>query len=161
VASPLDACVLERMPAATSDRAAIAIKEACIRTVESPLAESAIVQLAGAKAAFGSLPRFVSGDGNGLYVTLNNNSGYTITELTVSITNLKTKHVERYVVRRFSSPPAPGVIAMGPPSDPTILQMIRPGLSSFYFPVSETLPASTQFTDVFQWDIDAAKGFPD
>ena len=130
-ASSFNQCILDHMQGATSDLAALSIKEACIHASEKQLPDDALNTLMTSAAGFGILP-FPSQDKSGLYVTLNNNSGYTITELVIEITDKKTKAPERYVIRLFPFVSAPGVI-MGAPSDRTIDEMIPPGASPVLF----------------------------
>jgi hypothetical protein len=113
--SDFDKCVLEHMPGVTSDLAASSVKEACIRTVETLLPTEALLTLRNARAAFGQLPHYEGGFG--LYMTLNNNSGYTITELSIEIVNKQNPGGILYAIRNFPFIPPPGTFAMGPSED--------------------------------------------
>ena len=125
VASPFDTCVLQHMQGVTSDVAAVSVKEACLHTTETPLPDSALQTLMTMQAGYGKLPS--PEGGQGLYVSINNNSGYTITELVLQIEDKRTHETERYVVRVFPSPPPPGAIALGYGPDRTLAMMIAPG----------------------------------
>jgi hypothetical protein len=157
-ASEFDKCVLQHMQGVTSDLAAASIKEACLRTVETQLPEEAVKALAGATAAFGQLPSYVGGFG--LYITLNNHSGYTITELSIEIENEKTHEHVTYAVRNFPFVPPPGAI-MDPPRDPTIEKMIGPGQRVFYTPINQTTADVMKWHELFSWQITSVKGFSD
>jgi hypothetical protein len=158
LASEFDKCVLQHMQGVTSDLAASSIKEACLRTVETQLPDEALKALSGATAAFGQLPALVGGAG--IYITLNNTSGYTITELSITIENKKTHAFVTYPVRYFPFVPPPGVI-MGPPRDPTLEKMIGPGQRAFYTPINQTTDDVTKWGELYGWDFTAAKGFKD
>jgi hypothetical protein len=86
-ATPFDDCVLQHMQGVSSDVAAVSIKEACIRAVEKPLSDAAVQTLNTARAGYGALPP----DGSAaLYVSLDNESGYTITSsLSKSATRIR------------------------------------------------------------------------
>jgi hypothetical protein len=157
--SEFDACVLQHMQGVTSDLAASSVKEACLRMVEKPLPAEALQVLNTARAGFGALPSYVGG--MGLYISLNNNSGYTITELTIGVHDKKTGNVTSYVIRIFPFVPPPGVIAMGQPRDPTIQEMIAPGERQFYARISETARDPKKWNTEYSWSVAAAKGFPD
>jgi hypothetical protein len=163
-ASEFDACVLQHMQGVTSDTAATSIKEACLRTVEIALPAEALQTLATARARYGSLPSFgplPSNEGDaGLIITLNNNTGYTITELIVSIEDQKTHASTPYIIRLFPYLPPPGVIR-GLPSDETTIEMLRPGQHQFYAAISERARDPNKWGDAYAWEIASAKGFRD
>lgn len=158
MASEFDKCVLQNMRGVTSDLAAASVKESCLRTVEMQLPKEALQTFQTATARFGQLPSYVGGVG--LYITVNNNSGYTITEITMAIENKKTRTDVSYVIRDFPFVPPPGVIAMGPPRDPTLLKMIGPGYREFYTPINETRNPN-EWGNFFSWTLISAKGFRD
>jgi hypothetical protein len=157
VASEFDVCVLQHMQGTTSDLGALSIKEACLRTTETPLPSEVLQTLGTARAAFGKLP--FSDGGFGLFITLNNNTGYTITELTIGIEEKKTQVTVPYVVRTFPFVPPPGVIISGLPKDPTILKMIGPGQRQFYTPITETTRDAKNWGEAYDWMMLSAKGF--
>src|SRR5262249_45151116 len=133
--SGYDTCVLEHMQGETSDQAAFAVKEACIHASERQLPDEALQTLMTSRATFSEAP--VGWGDSGLYITINNNSGYTLTELVVEIVNKKTEDSERYVVRSFPNV-HPGEIVSGLPSDRTVWEMIKPGLAHFFLPIRQT-----------------------
>jgi len=152
-----DQCILDHMQGATSDLAAVSIKEACIHANEKQIPDDALETLMTSKAGFGSLP-FPNQTKSGLYVTLNNNSGYTLTELVIEITDKNTKAAERYVIRLFPFVPAPGVI-MGAPLDKTTLEMVPPGPRQFYIEINQTVKTASHWFDFYDWNLISAKGF--
>ena len=151
------------MGAATTEIAAVSIKESCLRTVMMPLPDKAFETLAAAKAGFGPLPNYVGG--SGLYFFLNNVSGYTITELTIQVENLKTHDHTDYVIRSFPDTPHPmsGGVILGAPvyRDPTQIESLGPGRHEFYSAVDETAPDAKKWGNSFGWRLVAAKGFRD
>ena len=159
-ASEFDGCVLENMQGVKSDEAALAIKEACIRTVEKPAPEGVIADLnASSTAYFGALP--FSGNAQGaLFLTIHNATGYTVTELTVSVADRASLTTKNYVVRYFPDIPPPNVISMGPPNDRSLWQRLQPGLNRFYFEVTEIALQAT-WHDKYTWQVLAAKGYLD
>jgi hypothetical protein len=156
-ASEFDQCVLQHMQGITSDLAAASVKESCLRTVETQLPHEALDAFKTAGAAFGQLPAFAEG-GFGLYITLNNTSGYTITELTIQIDDNRTNSHATYVIRDFPFVPPPGTI-MGLPRDPTLLKMIGPGPRKFYTAINETTRDVTEWHNRYDWSLISAKGF--
>jgi hypothetical protein len=159
-ASEFDKCVLQHMQGVTSDLAAASIKESCLRTVETGLPRDALDTFHDARAAYGQLPAYDLG-GFGLYITLNNRSGYTITEITLQIVDKKTLISTLYKVRDFPFVPPPGVISMGPPRDPTLLKMIGPGIRQFYTRINETTSSVDDWNNRYAWALASAKGFKD
>jgi hypothetical protein len=160
VASPFDTCVLQHMQGVTSDVAAGSVKEACLRTSETPLPNTALQTLTTMRAVYGKLP---PGErGAGLYMSFNNDSGYTITELVLEIQDKTTDARERYVVRLFPfppSPPRPGVIDLGYGPDRTPAMMIAPGPREFYVRIKQSVRDPKKWADVYAWGIVSAKGF--
>jgi hypothetical protein len=113
-----------------------------------------------ARAAYGKLPSLVGG--SGLYISVNNNSGYTITELVLEIVDKKTHQTERYVVRLFPFPPPPpqsGVIELGYGPDKTPAMMIVPGPREFYVRINQSVRDPKKWNDTYDWNIVSAKGF--
>jgi hypothetical protein len=159
-ASEFDQCVLQHMQGVTSDLAAASVKESCLRTVETQLPHEALDVFKTATAAFGQLPAFAEG-GVGLYITLNNNSGYTITELTISIDDKRANSHVPYIIRDFPFVPTPPGIIMGPPRDPTRLKVIGPGPRTFYTAINETTSNVNEWNDRYRWSLISAKGFRD
>lgn len=158
VASPFDTCVLQHMQGVTSDVAAGSVKEACLRTAETPLPDTALQTLMTMRAVYGKLPPGASGAG--LYISFNNNSGYTITELVLEIQDKTTHARERYVVRLFPFPPSPPpVIDMGYGPDRTPAMMIAPGPREFYVRINQSLRDPKKWNDAYEWNIVSAKGF--
>jgi len=161
LASSYDNCVLQHMQGVSSDDAAISIKEACIRTVEEPIPTPAMKSLLkSASAVYGKVPPY-DPPGGALYVSLNNNSGYTITVLVFEVLDKKTNAIERYVIRLFVAPPPPGVIGRIFPKDQTKMELIPPGPSEFYFAIRQTTRDPNKWGAAYGWKIVSAKGFRD
>jgi len=153
-ASEFDDCVLHHMSKVTSDEAALSIKEACLRNVEKPIPAHVLASgLAGATATFGQSPRY-SGV-YGLYITLNNNTGYTITELSLRVDSTETNVSTTYRIRDFSNASGRGE------KDRTILEMIPPGTRYFFTPINETARDAMELQPHYSWSVVAAKGFRD
>jgi hypothetical protein len=77
----------------TSDKAAIAIKESCLRAVEVPIPPEAVNALStGSLASYEQAPALEGGAG--LYIVLNNQSGYALTELTIAVQEKKNSTVQ-------------------------------------------------------------------
>ena len=157
--SEFDQCVLQHMQGATSDLAATSVKESCLRTVEVPLAEDTVAALTGAgnQAHFWQFPASAFGGGTGaLAITLNNVSGYTLTELSIMVLTKETGKSETYRVRSFPNYPPNALVGL--PRDPTILKKIEPGKHEIYVPIAEVADP-TKFWASHNWGITAAKGF--
>src|SRR5262249_11820341 len=88
---PYSDCVLNNMKGVTNDLAAQAVEESCLR--KASVALSAGDAFKGATAGYGQLPR---DQRFGLYVTLDNKSHYTLTEISIRVTNRKTNEQNTY-----------------------------------------------------------------
>jgi hypothetical protein len=150
-ASQFDQCVLDVMKGVTSDIAAVSIKEACIRKTEVPIPTSLLLSgLPNSRASYGA---FVDGS-SGLFVTINNNTGYTISELTITVANKKNGHATTYTKQLFVSPNAVST------ADRTVFMLIGPGMRIFMVNVSETAKDQKDFFENYGWDIVSGKGIP-
>jgi outer membrane murein-binding lipoprotein Lpp len=79
-AASFNGCVLENMRGINSDLAAESIKESCLRKVSRPLPD--LTGLSESKAGYGQIYGYLERS-FGLYITLNNSTSYTITEITM------------------------------------------------------------------------------
>jgi hypothetical protein len=154
-ASTFDQCVLEHMQGVTSDKAAIAIKESCLHTVAAPLPPEVLNALsAGSQASYGEAPANQEG-GAGLYITLNNQSGYDLTELTIEVGDKNDPTVrDRYRVDRFSRVPQSIIELRHPYPDPIDNGVIRSGIREIFVRIGKWNESSSN------WGFVAAKGFP-
>jgi hypothetical protein len=159
-APAFDTCILDHMQGVTSDLAAIAVKEACIRATEEPLPDAMLQTLMSARAWYEKLPMPDETE-MGLYIRLNNNSGFRLTELVVRVTNIKTQEAEDYVVRRFPYIPPPGSFFSGPPPDRTVEEIIGPGNREFFLTVNQKARDTQSWGATYSWDIVSAKGLKD
>lgn len=150
-------CILAHMQGVTSNSAAIAIKQSCIVNAESPIAPASLAFLNGASAVFAASPWR---DGTtGLYITINNNSPYTVTQIDLYVENKTTKQRATYFVRDLI-PATPGggmIVAM--PSNSGVAYSLPPGLETFYVPIRETAPNSAEWGATYGWGFLGAKGF--
>jgi hypothetical protein len=151
-ASTFDQCVLERMRAVTSDKAAIAIKESCLRAAEVPLPPEAVNALStGSLASYEQAPALEGGAG--LYIVVNNQSAYVLTELTIEVSEKKNPTVQdRYKADRFWPVPHPHNSLVGPYPDPIDNETIRSGMREIFVRIGKWDQSSV-------WSIVAAKGF--
>lgn len=158
--SVLDQCVLEHMQGIKSNAAAYDIKLACLRQVSKKFPTDSLAAFTNAKARYGEL-QFPDHGSYGLYVTFNNNSGYTFTQVTIAVTNKRTSATARYVVHNFAPPEPPGAIAAGPPLDPTENDRMGLGLHTFSFKIEEAAPSASAWYSTYSWEVISAKGFRD
>ena len=158
--STYDSCILQFVQSTSSEAAVIAIKESCIRTVEAPLPSLAVQSLlSGSHTRYGKMPSPETG--GAIYVTLNNNSDYTVTELVMEVVDKKTKVTEHYVLRLFPPPFPPGAVFSSFHTDLTRMEMLGPGRHEFYFAVSQTARDTNKWTDAYACNFVSAKGFRD
>jgi hypothetical protein len=158
-ASDFDECVVTRIKDAISDFAAIAIKSSCVRLTERDLPDS--VHLDGV-ANYGQIP----GVSNtfGLMITVNNNSGFHISGMTVVITDKKSGKASYYKTEHFMSVTISLEslgISHGLPPDPTALMIIGPGRRLFGLEISETAVNNSDFFARYSWNIIGLKGWKD
>jgi hypothetical protein len=156
-ASEFDRCVLEHMQGVSSDFAAKSIKQSCVRTAEHELPVSVVGQ---ARAGYGNVSYGVGSDPR-LVISLNNVSGYTISEITIKLER-KGRDAQVYVIRDFPYVPhlLPGMIIGGPPPDPTTEMIIGPGNREFWTEVSPS-PDAADFKSAPSWDVVSTKGWKD
>jgi len=131
------------MRGVASDKAAIAIKKSCLRAVEVPLPTEAVSALSTKSRA--SYDQALAPPGGGLRISLNNESGYTLTELTISVYDKNNPaDQDRYTVNRFWQLPHQTL-------QPN--QTAESGMYEIIVPIGKWDQSST-------WGIVAAKGFP-
>ena len=155
-ATSFNECVLQSMQGITSDLAAEAVKESCLRKVSVPLPE--IYTLAKSKAAYGQIYGYTTVS-FGLYITLINLSQYTITEVTISVLDKKRNTSNTYVARLFPAPVPQGTFFTGLPKDRTLMMQLPPGQRVFTIEITEQPKEQNTFFDQYGWGIIAAKGF--
>jgi hypothetical protein len=146
-ASAYDRCVLENMKGSTSDIAAIAIKESCIRTTEVDLPAEQLQTLKPSRAYYTKLY-----GQDILVVSINNTTGYVITELTVFLSTKKGNKYNHYTNRTFVAPNTGSV------ADRTIFEMIGPGTASFMVGITEAPKNEPDFETNYVWNFTGAKG---
>lgn len=124
LANAFDDCVLDRMAGVTSDAAAKAIKEACLRKSAVVIDESG---LRGLRIISGGYGRYGVRNTAGFTAEVKNDTGYIVTEITFGIT-IADGQPEYFRVENFFYQ-EPGVIYTGLPPDPTVSMRIDPGRS--------------------------------
>jgi hypothetical protein len=146
-ANPFDGCTLKNMAGVSSDAAAKFVREACLGKVSSEIPLQTV--LVTPTAVIGS--DRVSG-GSNLYINLNNQSPYAITELMAVIeSNSQTTYFE--ATNFLEVPAGLGVIA-GLPPDPADYLQIKP-FSKVYFavPIGQLVTKGK-----WDWNVISAKG---
>jgi hypothetical protein len=156
--SSYSSCVLNNMKGVTNDLAAQAVQETCVRKASYPISDLASLEAssAGYGQIYGSLdPRF------GLYITVDNTSDYTLTEISVAVRDKKTNVQNVYIADKFPEPVGRGILNAGPPRDRTTQMRLPPGRRTFTLPIDEVVPENGKFFDRYTWGIVGAKGFSD
>ena len=104
-ANSFNSCVLDGIKGVTTDMVAQTVKEACIRTVEVPLPPVDILTLrSSATAAYGQFTKYPE-DEFGLFISLNNKSPYTLTEMHITVKDKKTNKIQ-YIYNKSIFGPA-------------------------------------------------------
>jgi hypothetical protein len=151
-ANPLDDCTLKNMAGVTSDAAAKFVRQACLGQI-SALVPPDQLSLLHATAGMGAAQFDQS---NHLYVTVENNSTYAITEMMVRVST--DKGANDYEVTNFYQPPnlPVGGYVTGLPPDPATYLQIKPfSTVTFSFAIREpNLPKGK-----WGWDVLSAKGY--
>jgi hypothetical protein len=149
-------CVLSNMKGVTNDLAAQAVQEICLRKASFPLID--LEPLKSSTAAYGQI-RGSLDQRFGLYVTVDNKSDYTLTEISIAVAHKKSNARNTYVAHSFPEPVGQGVIIAGAPKDRTVMMRVAPGRHTFTLPIDETVPDTSKFFDVYTWGIASAKGY--
>lgn len=147
--------VLSNLRNSNSDLIAESLKEACLRNVSVVIPN---IDFSDSKAYYGQLYGEITAK-YGLYLNINNLTGYTITELVISITEKKTNSSNFYTVTQFQPPVGQGVLISGQPKDITKIEMLTPGMHQFTLPLVEYEARQTAFFNRYQWGVASAKGF--
>ena len=149
-ADSFNSCVLDGIKGVTTDMVAQTVKEACIRTVEVPLPPVDILTLrSSATAAYGQFTKYPE-DEFGLFISLNNKSPYTLTEMHITVKDKKTNESNTYITNLFLAPQTVGITA------PT--NHLPPGLRKFVVLIKER-PKDNNFGEYYYWDIESVKGY--
>lgn len=149
-------CVLKHMQGTTSEAAAYAVKGACIRAAEFAINTVGLDAISSGTAAYWRSPY---ADGRwGLFITINNNSAYTFSELVLQIITKSSKAVDYYALRAFPRV-TPGMTFVGSPKDPSVELTLTPGLHTFYAPIRETTTDPSKWGGTHAWGIVGAMGF--
>jgi hypothetical protein len=149
-------CVLSNMKGVTNDLAAQAVEEICLKKASQPIFDTDLFK--GSTAGYGQINGYLD-QRFGLHVTVDNKSGYTLTELSILVVHKKTNATKTYVAHSFPEPVGPGVIISGAPKDRTTLMRLASGRHTFTLPIDETMTDSSKFFDTYTWGIGAAKGY--
>ncbi|MGA3304024.1 MAG: hypothetical protein ABSC72_12155 [Methylovirgula sp.] len=150
-ANPLDDCTLKNMAGVTSDAAAKFVRQACLGRISSAIAPEHLSIQATAAMGSGQFD-----DSNQLYVTVQNNSPYAITEMMIRVaTEMGTKWND-YEATNFLQIPKPGVIMTGLPPDPATYLQIKP-FSAVTFCIAIREPNLPQ--GKWSWQVLSAKGY--
>jgi hypothetical protein len=150
-ANPLDDCTLKNMAGVTSDAAAKFVRQACLGQISTAIAPDELsIQ---ATAAMGSAQ---FDDSNHLYVTVQNNSRYAITEMMIRVATEKDTKWNDYEATNFYQIPKPGVIVPGLPPDPAAYLQIKP-FSTVNFSIAIREPNLPQ--GKWSWQVLSAKGY--
>jgi hypothetical protein len=150
-ANALDDCVLKNMPGVTSDVAAKAIKEACLRKNSVQLDEA---ELSGLRIVSGGYGPFSFLNVPGFSVEVKNDTGYIVTEITLAI-SIAGAAAEQFRIDNFDYQ-EPGTVRTGLVPDPTVLMRIDPGRSR-KFQFSADRPEIDK-KKKWSWMLVAAKG---
>ena len=151
LANALDDCVLNKMAGVTSDAAAKAIKEACLRKNSVVIDEG---DLRGLSIVGGGYGRYGIRNTAGFNAEVKNDTGYIVTEITFGII-IADGQPEYFRVDNFFYE-EPGVIYTGLPPDPTVSMRIDPG-RSHKFQFSADRPEIDK-KKKWNWFIAGAKG---
>lgn len=149
-AGSFSGCLLDTMRSANGSGAAVAaaIEQSCMTVASAPLPSEAIDAMSHSSTAqYGQLPSHAGSAKSGLYVTLQNSSQYTVTELTVFVTDGDGKQ-RTLITRTFDLP-----FALGAPTDPSDRFRAPPGVK--YFVIPDVLAPK----EVRSWGILSAKGY--
>ena len=150
-ANPLDDCTLKNMVGVTSDAAAKFVRQACLGQISAAIPGEEL----GSVKATAAMGKGQFDDSNHLYITVQNNSRYAITEMMVRVSTEKGAKSNDYEVTNFYQPPSYGIATSLPPDPATYLQ-VKP-FSTVTFSVAIREPNLPQ--GKWGWDILSAKGY--
>jgi len=150
-ANPLDDCTLKNMAGVTSDAAAKFVRQACLGQISTAIAPDALSIQATAAMGSGQFD-----DSNHLYVTVQNNSRYAITEMMIRVATDKDTKSNDYEATNFYQLPKSGVIVTGMPPDPATYLQIKP-FSTVTFSIAIREPNLPQ--GKWSWRVLSAKGY--
>jgi hypothetical protein len=147
-ANPLDDCTLKNMVGVTSDAAAKFVRRACIGQISAAIPSEELSIQATAAMGKGQYD-----NNNTLYVTIQNNSHYAITEMMIRVSTDNNTKWNDYEVTTF----APARFMLGsPPPDPTVYMQIKPFTTvTFFVDIREPNLPNEKWT----WRVLSAKGF--
>lgn len=153
LAGPFEDCTLENMRGVTSDAAAKFVREACLRKISS---EIALEEVRMDIKATANIAKTQFSASQSLYVNLQNNSKYAITELTIRISTEDGKQVNEYRVNQFLEIyTGPGIVS-GLPSDPASYLQIPPYSTRYFaFEVRESPPGQKPW----KWNVVGLQGY--
>lgn len=149
--NPLDDCTLKNMAGVTSDAAAKFVRQACLGQISTAIAPDALSIQATAAMGSGQFD-----DSNHLYVTVQNNSRYAITEMMIRVATEKDTKWNDYEATNFYQLPKSGVIVTGMPPDPATYLQIKP-FSTVTFSIAIREPNLPQ--GKWSWRVLSAKGY--
>jgi hypothetical protein len=151
-ANPLDDCTLKNMAGVTSDAAAKFVRQACLGQISTAIAREELSLKATAAMGSGQFD-----DSNQLYVTVQNNSRYAITEMMIRVATEKdTKWNDYEATNFYQIPQIPGYVVTGMPPDPATYLQIKP-FSTVTFSIAIREPNLPQ--GKWSWRVLSAKGY--
>jgi hypothetical protein len=153
-ANPLDDCTLKNMVGVTSDTAAKFVRQACLGQISAPIPWEEL----GSLKSTAAMGKGQFDDSNHLYITVQNNSRYAITEMMVRVSTEKGAKSNDYEVTNFYQAPNLGIggyVTSLPPDPATYLQ-IKP-FSTVTFSIAIREPNLPQ--GKWGWDISSVKGY--
>jgi len=149
-ANPLDECTLKNMAGVTSDAAAKFVRQACLGQISAPIPPEQL-SLLHATAAMGA-GQF--DDSNHLYITVQNNSHFAITEMMVRVSTENGAQGNDYEATNFYQ--VPKYVVTGLPPDPATYLQIKP-FTTVTFSIVIREPNLPQ--GKWGWDLLSAKGY--
>jgi hypothetical protein len=148
-ANPLDDCTLKNMAGVTSDAAAKFVRQSCLGQISTAIAPEELSIQATAAMGAGQFD-----NSNHLYITVQNNSRYAITEMMVRVATEKDTKWNDYEATNFYE--IPKYLVTGLPPDPAAYLQIKPfSTVTFSIPIREpNLPQGK-----WSWKVLSAKGY--
>jgi hypothetical protein len=147
--NPLDDCTLKNMAGVTSDAAAKFVRQACLGQISAAIPPEQLLIQPTAAMGPGQFD-----DSNHLYVTIQNNSRYAITEMMLRVATEKDTKWNDYEATNFYEIPKYVVTAL--PPDPAAYLQIKP-FSTVTFSVSIREPNLPQ--GKWTWRVLSARGY--
>jgi len=148
-ANPLDDCTLKNMTGVTSDAAAKFVRQSCLGQISAPIPLDKLTVHATAAMGAGQFD-----DSNNLYVTVENNSPYAITEMMIRVSTENGKKSNDYEATNFLQVTRYPITAL--PPDPANYLQIKP-FSAVTFSITIREPNLPK--GKWGWDILSAKGY--